>query len=146
MGNVWYSGRGAGQLPTASAVTADIIDLAIGRAQLTFAQLDLWRETPEFPLIETQRASSRYFLRLSVEDRPNVMAEVTGILGRHGISLATVIQPEAPEVDADSASVPIVPLIIMTHRTTAGSLAAAERDLDRLVSVRSPRMVLAVAD
>ncbi len=74
------------------------------------------------------------------------MAEVTGILGRHGISLATVIQPEAPEVDLDSTSVPIVPLIIMTHRTTAGSLAAAERDLDRLVSVRSPRMVLAVAD
>ena len=146
VGNVWYSGRGAGQLPTASAVTADIIDLAIGRAQLTFAQLDLWRTTPEFPLIDAQLASSRYFLRLSVEDRPNVMAEVTGILGRHGISLATVIQPEAPEVDVDSTAVPIVPLIIMTHRTTAGSLAAAERDLDRLISVRSPRMVLAVAD
>ena len=146
VGSVWYSGRGAGQLPTASAVTADIIDLAIGRAQLTFAQLDLWRTTPEFPLISAQEASSRYFLRLSVEDRPNVMAEVTGILGRHGISLATVIQPEAPEVDADSTAVPIVPLIIMTHRTTAGSLAAAERDLDRLVSVRSPRMVLAVAN
>lgn len=146
VGNVWYSGRGAGQLPTASAVTADIIDLAIGRAQLTFNQLDLWRMTPEFPLIEAQMASSRYFLRLSVEDRPNVMAEVTGILGRHGISLATVIQPEAPEVEADTKSIPIVPLIIMTHRTTAGSLAAAERDLDRLGSVRSPRMVLAVAD
>ena len=145
VGNVWYSGRGAGQLPTASAVTADIIDLAIGRAQLTFAQLDLWRTTPEFPLIEANEASSRYFLRLSVEDRPNVMAEVTGILGRHGISLATVIQPEAPEVDTQT-TVPIVPLIIMTHRTTAGSLAAAEHDLDRLASVRSPRMVLAVAD
>lgn len=146
VGNVWYSGRGAGQLPTASAVTADIIDLAIGRAQLTFAQLDLWRTTPEFPLIESQNATSRYYLRLSVEDRPNVMAEVTGILGRNGISLATVIQPEAPEVENDSTAVPIVPLIIMTHRTTAGSLAAAERDLDRLGSVRSPRMVLAVAD
>jgi homoserine dehydrogenase len=146
VGNVWYSGRGAGQLPTASAVTADIIDLAIGRAQLTFAQLDLWRTTPEFPLIDPLQASSRYFLRLSVEDRPNVMAEVTGILGRHGISLATIIQPEAPEVEAGSTAVPIVPLIIMTHRTTAGSLAAAERDLDRLGSVRSPRMVLAVAD
>lgn len=147
VGNVWYSGRGAGQLPTASAVTADIIDLAIGRAQLTFAQLDLWRATdPEFPLMDANAASSRYFLRLSVEDRPNVMAEVTGILGRHGISLASVIQPEAPEVDQNSKAVPIVPLIIMTHRTTAGNLAAAERDLDRLVSVRSPRMVLAVAD
>ena len=146
VGNTWYSGRGAGQLPTASAVTADIIDLAIGRAQLTFSQLDLWRTTPEYPLIDPLQASSRYFLRLSVEDRPNVMAEVTGILGKHGISLATIIQPEAPEVEAGSTAVPIVPLIIMTHRTTAGSLAAAERDLDRLRSVRSPRMVLAVAD
>lgn len=146
VGNTWYSGRGAGQLPTASAVTADIIDLAIGRAQLTFSQLDLWREKPEFPLAEAHEASSRYFLRLSVEDRPNVMAEVTGILGRHGISLATVIQPEAPEIDTQSEAAPIVPLIIMTHRTTAGNLAAAERDLDRLASVRSPRMVLAVAD
>jgi homoserine dehydrogenase len=147
VGNVWYSGRGAGQMPTASAVTADIIDLAIGRAQRTFKQLDLWRAaTPEFPLMDAQEASSRYFMRLSVEDRPNVMAEVTGILGRHGISLATIIQPEAPEVDQNSTSVPIVPLIIMTHRTSAGNLAAAERDLDRLKSVRSPRMVLAVAD
>lgn len=146
VGNTWYSGRGAGQLPTASAVTADIIDLAIGRAQLTFSQLDLWRDVPEYPLTDSNDVTSRYFLRLSVEDRPNVMAEVTGILGRHGISLATVIQPEAPEVDTDSAAVPIVPLIIMTHRTTAGCLAAAERDLDRLASVRSPRMVLAVAD
>lgn len=146
VGNVWYSGRGAGQLPTASAVTADIIDLAIGRAQLTFAQLDLWRTAPEFPLIDAELATSRYYLRLSVEDRPNVMAEVTGILGRHKISLATIIQPEAPEVDATTQNVPIVPLIIMTHRTTAGSLFAAERDLDRLGSVRSPRMVLAVAD
>ncbi len=146
VGNVWYSGRGAGQLPTASAVTADVIDLAIGRAQLTFSQLDLWRTEPQYPLVDALSASSRYFLRLSVEDRPNVMAEVTGILGRHGISLSTVIQPEAPEVDHDSTAVPIVPLIIMTHRTTAGNLAAAERDLDRLASVRSPRMVLAVAD
>ena len=133
-------------MPTASAVTADIIDLAIGRAQLTFSQLDLWRDVPKYPLTDSNDVTSRYFLRLSVEDRPNVMAEVTGILGRHGISLATVIQPEAPEVDTDSAAVPIVPLIIMTLRTTAGCLAAAERDLDRLASVRSPRMVLAVAD
>ena len=90
--------------------------------------------------------TSRYFLRLTVEDRPNVMAEVTGVLGRHGISLATVIQPEAPEVDASSNAVPRVPLIIMTHRTSTGNLAAAERELDQLAVVHSPRMVLAVAD
>ena len=146
VGSVWYSGRGAGQLPTASAVIADIIDIAIGRAQLTFAHLDLWRATPPFFLAPQHESSSRYYLRLSVEDRPNVLAEVTGILGRNGISLSTIFQPEAPELDAVADAAPTVPLIIMTHRTNAGRLAAAERDLDRLASVRSPRMVLAVAD
>lgn len=146
VGTVWYSGRGAGQLPTASAVTADIIDLAIGRAQLTFSCLDLWRDTPPFAIVPANETTSRYFLRLTVEDRPNVMAEVTGVLGRHGISLATVIQPEAPEVEDVTDAVPRVQLIIMTHRTSTGSLAAAERDLDQLASVHSPRMVLAVAD
>ena len=146
VGNVWYSGRGAGQLPTASAVTADIIDLAIGRAQLTFSCLDLWRESSPFELVPLHETSSRYFLRLNVEDRPNVMAEVTGVLGRHGISLSTVIQPETPEVDDPAAAVPSVPLIIMTHRTSTGRLAAAERELDQLAVVHSPRMVLAVAD
>lgn len=146
VGNVWYSGRGAGQLPTASAVTADIIDLAIGRAQLTFSCLDLWRDKSPFELVPAHETTSRYFLRLTVEDRPNVMAEVTGVLGRHGISLATVIQPEAPEVDDSTKSIPRVPLIIMTHRTSTGSLAAAERELDQLAAVHSPRMVLAVAD
>jgi homoserine dehydrogenase len=145
VGNVWYSGRGAGQLPTASAVTADIIDLAIGRAQLTFSCLDLWRETSPFELVPLNETSSRYFLRLTVEDRPNVMAEVTGVLGRHGISLSTVIQPETPEVE-DATTVPRVPLIIMTHRTSTGKLAAAERELDQLAAVHSPRMVLAVAE
>lgn len=145
VGTVWYSGRGAGQLPTASAVTADIIDLAIGRAQLTFSCLDLWREKSPFELVPPAETTSRYFLRLTVEDRPNVMAEVTGIFGRHGISLATVIQPEAPEVD-ETTEVPRVPLIIMTHRTTTGRLSAAERDLDQLAAVHSPRVVLAVAD
>jgi len=145
VGTVWYSGRGAGQLPTASAVTADIIDLAIGRAQLTFSCLDLWREQSPFELVPQSETTSRYFLRLTVEDRPNVMAEVTGVFGRHGISLATVIQPEAPEVD-EASVIPRVPLIIMTHRTTTGRLSAAERDLDQLAVVHSPRVVLAVAD
>ena len=146
VGTVWYSGRGAGQLPTASAVTADIIDLAIGRAQLTFSCLDLWRDESPFELVPLHETTSRYFLRLTVEDRPNVMAEVTGVLGRHGISLSTVIQPESPEVDDSSAAIPRVPLIIMTHRTSTGCLAAAERELDQLAAVHSPRMVLAVAD
>ena len=145
VGSVWYSGRGAGQDPTASAVTADIIDLAIGRAQLTFSRLDLWNESQGFPLVPVEETASRFYLRLAVEDRPHVMADITDILGRNGISLASVIQREAPEVDS-SSPVPTVPLVIMTHRTTTGQLLAAEKELHNLTSVRRPWTVLAVAD
>jgi homoserine dehydrogenase len=145
VGTVWYSGRGAGQMPTASAVTADIIDLAIGRAQLTFPRLDLWGATAAPSLLPDDAVTSRFYLRLLVEDRPHVMADLTHILGQHRISLASVIQPEAPEVEAEGPT-PLVPLIIMTHRTTAGQLAAAERELARVPSVRAPLMTLAVAD
>lgn len=145
VGNVWYSGRGAGQLPTASAVSADIIDLAIGRAQLTFQQLDLWCDAPRFTIAPETETRSRFYLRLSVEDRPHVMADVTDVLGRNNISLATVIQPEAPEVEGGSQT-QVVPLVIMTHRTSSGNLQAAQHKLNQLSSVRKPLIVLAVAD
>lgn len=145
VGSVWFSGRGAGQLPTASAVTADIIDLAIGRAQLTFSQLDLWCDSPRFAIAPEAETRSRFYLRLSVEDRPHVMADITDVLGRHGISLATVIQPEAPEVEGGTPA-PAVPLIIMTHRTSSGNLESARQELSRLSCVRQPLIVLAVAD
>jgi len=144
VGPVWFSGRGAGQLPTASAVLADIIDLAIGRSQLTFRQFDLWGARPAFEVAPPSELTSRFYLRLSVEDRPHVMADVTHILGRHGISLASVIQPESPEVSGSDA-VPIVPLIIMTHRTSVGALQAADAELEALASIKTPRVCLAVA-
>lgn len=145
VGNVWFSGRGAGQMPTASAVTADIIDMAIGRAQLTFQRLELWGETPPVAVLPEAESVSRFYLRLAVEDRPHVMADVTDILGRHGISLASVVQPESPEFEG-TTDVPVVPLIIMTHKTSAGQLAAADSDLTKLSTVREPHVCLAVAD
>lgn len=145
VGPVSFTGRGAGQMPTASAVTADIIDLAIGRAQLTFRQLDLWRIGPSFPLLPDSKTISRFYLRLTVEDRSHVMADVTHILGRQGISLASVIQPEAPEVES-ATETPTVPLIIMTHRTTSGQVQTAIAELAQLSTVHPPRTVLAVAD
>lgn len=147
VGHVLYSGRGAGQLPTASAVTADIIDIAIGRAQLTFQRLDLWRDRPAFVVQDPDKVRTRFYLRLNVADRPHVMADVTDILGRNGISLSRVIQPETPEVDATNLrDVPSVPLIILTHRTTVGQIQAADAELAKLEAVRAPRLCYAVAD
>ncbi len=89
----------------------------------------------------------RYFLRFNVEDRPRVIADVADILGRNEISLASIIQHEAPEVDdPENDGVPIVPLVIMTHRTTEGRIRAAEAALAELSTVRAPHIRMPVAD
>ena len=68
----------------------------------------------------------RFYVRLSVADRPGVLAQIAGKLGRHGISIASVIQHE-PELDGEGGT---VPLVIMTHIATEGSSRAAIEVLD----------------
>ncbi len=133
-------------MPTASAVVADLIDIAIGRAQLTFRRLDLWREAPQLPVQSAEEISRRYYLRFNVEDRPHVIADITDILGRQGISIASVILHEAPECDAPNDTESVVPLMIMTHQTTEGRLRAADAQLDRLPALIPPRIRMPVAD
>ncbi|MEX0716979.1 MAG: homoserine dehydrogenase [Planctomycetaceae bacterium] len=151
VGTTWYSGPGAGGPETASAVVADVIDAAIGRAALTFPLLDVRRNSP-LPLKPAEDVARRYYLRFHVEDRPHVLADIADVLGRHGISIASLIQHEADEPNggaqsaegADGAA--IVPLVIMTHRTAEGKLRAADRELDGLAALRPPRIRMPVAD
>tara|TARA_R110002072_G_scaffold303140_2_gene495652 strand:+ start:24559 stop:25878 length:1320 start_codon:yes stop_codon:yes gene_type:complete len=147
VGHLVLSGAGAGQMPTASAVVADLIDIAIGRAQQTFPRLNLWQDDSGLSVMPADQIQRRYFLRFNVEDRPRVIADVADILGRNEISLASIIQHEAPEVDdPENDGVPIVPLVIMTHRTTEGRIRAAEASLAELSTVRAPHIRMPVAD
>ncbi len=145
VGRAWFSGMGAGQMATASAVVADLVDIAIGRAQLTFPRLSLTPVDNPPGLLPPEDVSRRYYLRFNVEDRPHVMADITDVLGRNGISIASVIQHEAPDPDA-SAAISIVPLVIMTHRTTEGQVRAANRELAGLDCIRTPRVCMPVSD
>ena len=145
VGSTLYYGRGAGQMPTASAVVADIIDMAVGRAQQTFSSLRLW--SGDHRRIELRDAStmrSRFYLRMMVEDRPGVMADITRILANHRISISSVIQHEAIEDGEEKNG--IVPLIIMTHTVTTGDFRAALEEIDRLISVRPPSVYYPVGD
>lgn len=147
VGPTWYSGAGAGGMPTASSVVADLIDVAVGRAAITFRRLDLWLEQPPYSLLPVDAIYRRYYLRFNVEDRPHVMADITDILGRNAISLASVIQHEAPEPEDETApETTTVPLVIMTHRTTEGQVRTALGELGRLDSVRSPAICMPVSD
>jgi homoserine dehydrogenase len=132
VGRVFYHGQGAGQMPTASAVVADLIDTVTGRNRITFRNLELWSNRyAQISPRDPDNVPGRYYLRFTVEDRPGVMAEITGVLGRHLVSIASVIQHEPETEDAR-----IVPLVIMTHRTTDGATLRAVKEIDRLGCVR----------
>lgn len=147
VGKAWFSAMGAGQMATASAVVADIIDLAIGRAQLTFQKLDLWGSHPPVSLQPAEEIERRYYFRFTVEDRPHVIADIADVLGRNEISLASIIQKEAPETDELAAGAyPIVPLMFMTHRTREGLIRKAAEELKELSCVTTPWVCLPVAD
>jgi homoserine dehydrogenase len=110
---------------------------------MTFPRIDVWNDRPPLPVQRPEDVANRYYLRFNVIDRPHVFADIADILGRNGISLASIIQHEAPESDAAES---IVPLVVMTHRTTYGKLLAADHELDQLDSLRSPRVRMPVAD
>ncbi|MFO0863387.1 MAG: homoserine dehydrogenase [Gemmataceae bacterium] len=144
VGATLYYGRGAGQMPTASAVVADIIDMAVGRAQQTFRSLKLWSsETRKTRLRSRDTIPSRFYLRMTVQDRPGVLAEITRILADHHISISSIIQHEAMEGPEGSA---VVPLIIMTHTALAGAFTDAVACINRSPSVIGGSVYFPVAD
>jgi homoserine dehydrogenase len=143
VGDTLYYGKGAGQMPTASAVVADLIDLAVGRAQRTFQSLRLWSgSNGQITLRSSDTVRSRFYLRLLVQDRPGVLADVARVLAEQHISIASVIQHEAlDEHEGDT-----VPLVIMTHTALTGSFRAALAGIDRLGWLTAPSVYYPVAD
>ncbi len=144
VGRVFYHGLGAGQMPTASAVTADLINTVVGRTAITFRLLNLWSTEGE-PTVRTRdpaRVPGRFYLRFNVDDRPGVMAEIAGILGAHNISIASVIQHETEDEDASN----VVPLVIMTHTSPEGAVADAMKTIGQLACVHPGSVRMRVRD
>jgi homoserine dehydrogenase len=143
VGDTLYYGRGAGQMPTASAVVADLIDMAVGRAQRTFQTLRLWSGNGAgIALRPPSAVRTRFYLRLLVSDKPGVISDVTRVLANHQISISSVIQHEAlDEQEGDT-----VPLVIMTHTAPTGSFSTAVKEIDQLSCVTAPSLFLPVAD
>jgi homoserine dehydrogenase len=142
VGDTLFYGRGAGEMPTASSVVADLIDMAIGRAQLTFKTLKLWSPgTDRIPLRPPATVRSRYYLRALVEDKPGVLADVTRVLATHQISIASVIQHESPEEPGVR-----VQLVIMSHTASSGAFRGAVADIDRLTCIAGPCVYYPVGD
>jgi homoserine dehydrogenase len=143
VGDTLYYGQGAGQMPTASAVVADLIDVAVGRAQRTFQTLRLWSPNGgPLQLRAPATVRTRFYLRLLVDDRPGVLAEIARVLAQHQISISSVIQHEAPEEHEGQR----VHLVIMTHTAPTGSFRTATGNIDRLGCVAAPSVYYPVGD
>ena len=128
VGSQMFSGRGAGQMPTASAVVSDLVEIAhnivFGRPSRP-SSLALPGEAAELKLRDMARVRSCYYLRVMAIDKPRVLSRISGILGEHNISIASVIQ-KGRGVHA------AVPVVFMTHAALEGDMRKALRTIDHL--------------
>lgn len=145
VGPVFFHGLGAGQMPTASAVVADLIDTAVGRTKLTFQTLEYFSSDnpPRAILREADTLRGRYYLRLSVANHPGTLSAIAAVLAKHSISIASVIQHESEAAGDDRE---LVPLVIMTHDANEGSAKLATAEIESLDSVQGSVTRLRVKD
>ena len=126
VGPVFFHGQGAGQMPTASAVVADMIDMAVGRTALTFKTLELWSdESSRTRMADPSQAVWPFYLRFQVVDRPGVLGQIAGCLGENGVSIASVYQPRTHRADGD-----VVPIVIMTHPARSAAVTQSIRQIE----------------
>jgi homoserine dehydrogenase len=133
-----FYGEGAGRFPTASAVISDIADLVDALKQ------DIPASKPQFVyktnirrIRKIEEITSRYYIRFMVIDRPGVLARLSGILGQHKISIASVSQKERKRAR-------IVPVVMMIHEASERSLRLALEKIDRLETVRRKTVAMRV--
>jgi homoserine dehydrogenase len=141
VGQVTYYGRGAGMMPTASAIVADIIDVAIGNSATTFRQLNLRPRNEIAPLIEKiDNIVSRFYIRIMCKDRPGVIAQWSKVLANHQISISGAIQHEGTGPDNT------VPVVIATHPTMQKNITTALQDMEKLDAIGGKPICIRIVD
>ena len=132
VGEVMLEGRGAGAGPTASAIAADLIDIARGRVT------PVWGAAlPAVPAVPMSAHVGCYYLRLMVVDRPGVIADVTAVLRDRGVSLESMLQRGRSPGEA-------VPVVLVTHETNEAAMRAALAHLAALDAVLEPPSLIRI--
>jgi homoserine dehydrogenase len=137
-GSTLYYGRGAGDMPTGSAVVSDIVDIArnirtnaIGRIPVIIKTLK------DVRIKRMDEVISKYYFRFSALDRPGVLSKISGILGNYNISIASVIQKGRRVGEA-------VPLVVLTHEAREKDVRQAIREIDQLPVVMDKTVFMRV--
>lgn len=138
VGQTMYYGRGAGMMPTASAVVADIIEVGMGNSQNLFYGRKI-QPRDENTIESMDNLVSRFYIRLMVKDQPGVVAQYSKILGDHNISISGVIQHE----HAEGSSVPVV---VVTNPTVQKNMSDALNQIEQLDIVSSKPICIRIVD
>lgn len=140
-GQVMFYGRGAGMMPTASAIVADIIEVALGNSKRLFDNLKIQpRSKAKSRISKIDELTSRFYIKLKAVDRPGVFAQIGAVLAKNGISLSGVLQPE--EHNAGN----VVPVIVTTHETRQDKIAAAITGIGKLKVVKNKPVCIRIVD
>lgn len=144
VGATLYYGKGAGSEPTASAVIADLVDIArlldadpAHRVPpLAFQSHTLVAASDALPILPMAEVVTSYYLRIRVADEAGVLAQITSLIAGANISIDAVLQREADEIGGEGSTQ--TDLIILTHETREGDMDAALAHIQALPSVLAP--------
>ncbi len=138
VGDTLFYGKGAGEMPTASAVLSDVIFIARSAEQGLKAGRFAEKET-EMEYIPIDEIHSKYYLRFNVQDKSGVLSEISGILGRNNISIETVMQKARHTTER-------VPVIIMTYESREADVKKALAEIDALEITKEDTVLYRVVD
>ena len=143
VGPCMFYGKGAGMMPAASAVVSDIIDISRNIASEINHRVPLFSYQREFlkkvKIKNIKEVVTRYYLRFSVVDCPGVLSKISGILGRHNISIHSVIQ-KSRRVKG------VVSIFLLTHEAREADVRKALNEIDRLSVVQDKTMLIRIED
>ena len=133
-GPVIMYGKGAGSLPTASAVVSDIVHISetesVTESAIAFSG--------DVTLVGKSSRRSRYYLRMHTDDKPGILSKITGVLGKNNISIAAVFQKEKNS--------PVVPVIILTHEAAENDTESAIAEISGFDFIHGDVMRIRVED
>jgi homoserine dehydrogenase len=136
-----YYGRGAGMMPTASAVVADIIDVALGNSGTSFRHLKIKPRSETESLIDKISDSfSRFYIRIMCKDQPGVIAQWSKVLADHQISISGALQHEGRGPENT------VPVVIATHPARQKDVTAALEDMKALEAIGGKPVSIRIVD
>jgi len=138
VGTTLYYGKGAGRFPTASAVVADLVDLARGIAAGTAGHEPPFVLDGSARVVPIEEIECAYYMRFTTADRPGVLGQIATILGEHDVSVDSAIQKPIPEGRTTA------PIVLMAHRTRERNVRRAIESIDRLECVQEATVVFRV--